>query len=304
MKKLSLIVLLVSMLSSQFALAQQDPQYTQYMYNQNIVNPAYAGLKESLSLTALYRNQWTALDGAPETITFSGHSPVGEKIGLGVSAIRDQLGPVEETNAFVDFSYTLDVSNKLKLALGIKAGASFLNVGLVDLELQDPNDPFFSQDISTTNPNIGAGAFFYGDNFYVGVSVPNFLNSTHLDENGLSIGSETNHYFGTAGYVFQATDNIKLKPSVFVKSAFDAPTSFDVNLNALFLEKFELGVSYRLDDSFSGLVGFQATPNFRIGYAYDAVTSQINNVAGSSHEVILSFDLVFKQKTLRSPRYF
>ena len=304
MKKLSLIILLISILSSEFALAQQDPQYTQYMYNQNVVNPAYAGSKESISLTALYRNQWTGLDGAPETITFSGHSPVGEKVGLGLSAIRDQLGPVEETNIFVDFSYTLEVSDELKLALGIKAGASFLDVGLSNIPLQDPNDPFFSQDVSTTNPNIGAGAFFYGDNFYVGLSVPNFLSSTHLDENGLSIGSETNHYFGTAGYVYQATEDIKLKPSVFVKSAFDAPTSFDVNLNALYLEKFELGVSYRLDDSFSGLVGFQATPNFRIGYAYDAVTSDINTIASSSHEVILSFDLVFKQKSLRSPRYF
>jgi type IX secretion system PorP/SprF family membrane protein len=289
---------------SQMASAQQDPQYTQYMYNINVVNPAYAGNKEALSLTALYRNQWAGFDDAPVTITFSGHAPVGNNVGLGLSVIKDELGPISETNAYADFSYTLQVGNKAKLALGIKAGATFHDVGLAGLDTQDEGDPFFSQDINNTYPNIGAGAFLYTDDFYLGLSVPNMLNSVHLDENALKFGSETNHYFATAGYVFQVNDNFKLKPSLMVKSAFDAPTSFDGNLNALFYDKFELGASYRLDDSFSGLVGFQATPTLRIGYAYDAVTSEIKTVAPSSHEVILTFDLVFNKKALRSPRYF
>jgi type IX secretion system PorP/SprF family membrane protein len=304
MKKLSLLVLLIAMLSTEFTTAQQDPQYTQYMYNMNVVNPAYAGSKEGLSATALYRNQWSGFDGAPETFTFSIHSPFGDKVGLGLSAIRDELGPVSETNVYADFSYTLEVGGNTKVALGIKAGATFHDVGLVDLELQDPNDPFFSQDISNTYPNVGAGAFLYGDNFYVGLSVPNLLNSVHLDENGLKYGSETNHYFATAGYVFQVSENVKLKPSAMVKSAFDAPLSFDANLNALFFEKFELGASYRLDDSFSGLVGFQVTDNIRVGYAYDYVTSDLDAVANASHEVIVTFDLFFNKRTLRSPRYF
>ena len=304
MKKFALIVLLVCIMGIDMAHAQQDPQYTQYMYNMNVVNPAYAGSKETLSLTALYRKQWTGLDGAPETITFSGHSPINDNMGLGLSAIKDELGPVKETNVYVDYSYTLQVSEKLKLALGLKAGATFHDVGLADLELQDPNDPFFSQDINNTYPNIGAGAFFYGDNFYIGLSVPNFLTSVHLDENGLKYGSETNHYFATAGYVFQVSENMKLKPSVMVKSAFDAPLSFDGNLNALFYEKFEIGVSYRLEDSFSGLVGFQATDYLRIGYAYDHVISELDAVSSASHEVILTFDVFFKKKSLRSPRYF
>ncbi|MBZ0327676.1 MAG: type IX secretion system membrane protein PorP/SprF [Altibacter sp.] len=304
MKKLSLIVLVVSLLCVDFASAQQDPQYTQYMYNMNVVNPAYAGNKEVLSITALYRKQWSGFDGAPETITFSAHSPISDKIGLGLSAIKDELGPVSETNVYADFSYTLQVSESLKLAFGLKAGATFHDVGLIDLELQDPNDPFFSQDINNTYPNVGAGAFFYGDKFYIGLSVPNFLNSVHLDENGIKYGSETNHYFATAGYVFDVSENMKLKPSVMVKSAFDAPLSIDGNLNALFYEKFEIGASYRLDDSFSGLVGFQVTPNIRIGYAYDRVVSDINVVSDASHEVILTFDLGFAKRALRSPRYF
>ncbi|MCW8982172.1 MULTISPECIES: type IX secretion system membrane protein PorP/SprF [Altibacter] len=304
MKKLSLLVLLVSILCIDYASAQQDPQYTQYMYNMNVVNPAYAGSKESLSVTALYRKQWSGFEGAPETITFAAHSPISDKIGLGLSAIKDELGPIKETNVFADFSYTLQVSESLKLALGLKAGATFHDVGLVDLELQDPNDPFFSQDINNTYPNVGAGAFLYAENFYLGLSVPNLLNSVHLDENGIKYGSETNHYFATAGYVFQASENVKIKPSVMVKSAFDAPVSFDGNLNALFYEKFEIGASYRLDDSFSGLVGFQATPAIRIGYAYDHVVSDINVVSDASHEIILTFDLIFNKRAMRSPRYF
>ena len=304
MKKLYIITLFLGILLFQEATAQQDPQYTQYMYNMNVINPAYAGSKEGIAITALYRNQWSGFDGAPETFTFSAHSPFGDKVGLGLSAIKDELGPVSETNVFADFSYTLQVTETIKIALGIKAGVTFHDVGLSSLELQDPNDPFFSQDINNSYPNIGAGAFLYADNFYVGLSVPNLLNSVHLDENGLKYGSETNHYFATAGYVFQLNENVKLKPSVMVKSAFDAPLSFDGNLNALFYEKFEIGASYRLDDSFSGLVGFQVTPNIRIGYAYDNVISDIQAAAGASHEVVVSFNLFFKKRSLRSPRYF
>jgi len=304
MKKLSLLLIFIVFLGFQDMSAQQDPQYTQYMYNMNVVNPAYAGSKESLSITALYRKQWSGLDGAPETFTFSAHSPISDKVGLGLSAIKDELGPISETNVYADFSYTLQVGENSKLALGIKAGATFHDVGLVGLDLQDPNDPFFSQDINNTYPNVGAGAFFYTDNFYLGLSVPNFLSSVHLDENALKYGSEVNHYFATAGYVFQVSDNFKLKPSVMVKSAFEAPVSFDGNLNALFYDKFEIGASYRLDDSFSGLVGFQINDNIRIGYAYDHIVSDLNVVADASHEVIITFDLFFNKRVLRSPRYF
>lgn len=303
-KHISILIVLITVLLFQETQAQQDPQYTQYMYNMNVVNPAYAGSKESLSITALYRNQWSGLDDNPVTFTFAAHAPISDKIGLGLSAVKDELGPIKETNVFADFSYTLQMSSSIKLALGLKAGATFHDVGLSSLELQDPNDPFFSEDIKNTYPNIGAGAFLYSEKFYIGLSVPNMLKSVHLDENGIKYGSETNHYFGTAGYVFQITDNFKLKPSVMVKSAFDAPVSYDGNLNALFYDRFELGASYRLDDSFSGLVGFQVTPNIRIGYAYDHVTSDIKTVGPASHEVVLTFDVFMKPRILRSPRFF
>lgn len=303
-KYLYILILFSAALLFQDGYAQQDPQYTQYMYNMNVVNPAYAGSKESFSLTGLYRTQWSGIDNNPITYTFSAHSPVGEKVGLGLSAIRDELGPVKETNVYADFSYTLQMSASVKLALGIKGGVTFHDVGLADLELQDPNDPFLSENINNTYPNVGAGAFLYGDNFYVGVSVPNLLKSVHLDANGIKYGSEVNHFFATAGYVFQISDNFKLKPSVMVKTAFDAPLSYDGNLNILLYDRFELGGSYRNDDSFSGLVGFQVTENIRIGYAYDHIMSDLKALGPASHEVILTFDIYSKPKVLRSPRFF
>ena len=299
---IALIVLLS--LSFQTVNAQQDPHYTQYMYNQAVLNPAYAGSKENLSLTMLYRNQWTGLDGAPDTFTFSGHSPVGEKVGLGLSLIADKIGPVKENNIYADFSYKLALGGNHTLALGLKAGVTLHDIALTDVALVDPNDPLFSQNVNQATPNVGAGLFFYSDKYYFGLSVPNFLSSVHLDENDLQFGSETQHYFITGGYVFQLSETTKFKPSFMVKSAFDAPTSFDLNANFLFFDRFEIGGSYRLEDSFSGMVNFACTPNIKLGYAYDRVVSDLNVVTNSSHEVFLQFDLNFPRKVSRSPRFF
>ncbi|MFT4804092.1 MAG: type IX secretion system PorP/SprF family membrane protein [Psychroserpens sp.] len=300
MKKFYIVIVLL--IATQ-VYGQQDPQYTQYMYNMNVINPAYAGSKENLSFGLLYRTQWAGIDGAPKTATFFAHSPIGEKVGLGLSVISDEVGPVKETNAYVDFSYTLKLGGEHNLAFGLKAGATFHDIGLAGIDLIDPNDPFF-ENISTTTPNIGAGFFYYTDSYYFAGSIPNILNSVHLDANGNKIGSEVAHYFFTGGYVFDLSANTKLKPSFLVKSAFDAPTSFDVNLNVLFWNKFEVGGSYRLDDSFSGLVNFAITPSLRVGYAYDSVTSDISRYAPASHEFMLLFDLNFPKKVSRSPRFF
>uniref|UniRef100_UPI00404A6161 PorP/SprF family type IX secretion system membrane protein n=1 Tax=Gelidibacter sp. TaxID=2018083 RepID=UPI00404A6161 len=300
MKKLYIIFLLLLAIEMH---GQQDPQYTQYMYNMNVINPAYAGSRENLSFGLLYRTQWVGIDGAPKTGTFFGHLPVGEKVGLGLSVISDEIGPVKETNAYADFSYTLQLGGEHRLAFGIKAGATFHDRGLRDISLIDENDPFFNN-VTGVTPNIGAGAFYYTDNYYLAFSVPNILSSVKLDANGTEYGTEVSHYFLTGGYVFQLSPNTKLKPSFLVKSAFDAPTSFDVNLNALFFEKLEVGASYRLDDSFSGLINFAITPSLRIGYAYDAVQSDIKRYAPSSHEFMLLFDLNFPKNVSRSPRYF
>lgn len=303
MTKTILTILFLNLITVAFA--QQDPQYTQYMYNQAIINPAYAGSNESLSLVSLYRNQWTGFEGAPKTLTVSAHTPLREKTGIGISFISDQLGPVKENNIYADFSYTINLGNSSKLAFGIKAGLTVhdiaLNSGIITFE---PGDPLFRSDVSKVTPNVGFGSFLYSDNYYIGLSVPNILNSTHLDNDGIAFGNERKHYFFTSGYVFQLSKQIKFKPSFLIKSSFDSPLSFDVNANFLFYDRFELGASYRNIDSFSGLIGFSITENIRIGYAYDHIISDLKIASTSSHEVFLVFDFYFKNKVSRSPRFF
>ncbi|NMH26487.1 PorP/SprF family type IX secretion system membrane protein [Flavobacterium silvaticum] len=290
------------------ASAQQDPHYTQYMYNMSVMNPAYAGSKESLSGGLLYRKQWVDIEDSPSTGTFFAHAPVGNNLGLGVSLINDRIGPVEETNAYIDVSYTLHLAGEHRLAFGIKGGATFHKVDFTQIypTLPDVGDGVFAgANPSETLLNVGAGLFYYTDKYYVAFSVPNMLKGKYLDYNGTNYGSETMHYFLTAGYVFQLTDNLKFKPSAMLKSAFKAPTSLDVSANFLFSERFEIGATYRLEDSFGGMVNFAIIRDvLKIGYAYDHIVSDLKTTTSSSHEVMLLFDITGSKKVSRSPRYF
>jgi len=311
MKKqfITLVILALFALDAQ---AQQDPHYTQYMYNMNVMNPAYAGSKETLSIGLLYRQQWVNVDGAPKTATFSIHSPVGKKVGLGLSVISDKIGPVEENNIYGDFSYTLNLGGEHRLAMGIKTGLTFQKVGLFsDIGngyVPHPDDVAFQQNSSNSYFNIGTGLFYYTQKYYLAASVPNMLEATYLDvhENGqqYEFGSEKQHFFVTGGYVFDLSDSTKFKPSFMVKSAFGAPVSLDLSANALFFDKFEIGATYRLDDSFGAMVNYAISPSIRVGYAYDHITSDLNVTTPSSHEFMLLFDLNLSKKVSISPRFF
>ncbi|ESU22680.1 hypothetical protein FEDK69T_19380 [Flavobacterium enshiense DK69] len=311
MKKIYFAILLLGAITTDMQ-AQQDPHYTQYMYNMNVVNPAYAGSKENLAIGVLYRDQWVNVEGAPQTLTFAASSPVGKNVGLGLSVISDKIGPVEETNVYGDFAYTLNLGGEHRLAFGLKSGVTFHNVGLFsDIGngyVPDGGDVAFSENVNNTYFNIGSGVFYYTDKYYVSFSVPNMLDAKHLDlhvdGDDYKFGSETQHYFLTGGYVFQLSENTKFKPSFMLKSAFSAPTSLDVSANFLFFEKFEAGATYRLEDSFGAMVNYRITPSIRLGYAYDHIISDLDATTKSSHEFMLLFDLNFPKKTSISPRYF
>ena len=311
MKKLYFTALL-AFLALTDSYAQQDPHYTQYMYNMNVINPAYAGSKEALSFGLLYRKQWVDIEDAPTTFSLSGSMPVGRNVGLGLSLISDEIGPVTEQNAYADFSYTLNLGGEHRLALGLKAGATFHKVGLfTDIgqsNVPDLNDPAFSENSSNVYPNVGTGVFYYTQKYYVAFSVPNMLKSKHLDIDNVNgkkqFGTESLHYFLTGGYVFDLSPSVKFKPFAMLKSAFDAPLSVDVSTNFLFNEKFEVGATYRIDDSFGAMVNYAISPSLRIGYAYDHIVSDLNVTTPSSHEVILLFDINFSKKVSQSPRYF
>ena len=306
MKKLYLVALVVFSITMELQ-AQQDPHYTQYMYNMNVINPAYAGSKENLSIGMLYRKQWVEIEDAPTTATFSGHAPVGKNVGLGLSVISDKIGPVEENNIYGDFSYTLELGGEHKLAFGLKAGLTLHQVGLfsdINHTLPDANDPAFAENTSNSYFNLGTGLFYYTNKYYLALSVPNMMKSKHLDFNGRKFGSEVSHYFLTGGYVFDVSENIKFKPFFMMKSAFNAPTSLDLSTNFLFNEKFEAGVTYRLEDSFGAMINYAISPNVKLGYAYDHIVSDLNVTTPSSHEIVLLFDLNFPRKVSSSPRFF
>ena len=311
MKKLYLALAVLTMFTFDVQ-AQQDPHYTQYMYNMNVINPAYAGSKENLSGGLLYRQQWVGLEGAPKTATLSLHSPVGKNVGLGLSAISDKIGPVEENNIYVDFSYTLNLGGDTRLAFGLKGGATFHKIGLSSDIGQgyvlQPGDVAFSKNANSAFLNIGTGAFFYTKKYYAAFSVPNMLNGKYLDvtqnNQEYQFGSTTQHYFLTSGYVFDISPNTKFKPSFMLKSAFNSPISLDLSANFLFFDKFEAGGTYRLDDSFGAMLNYRVTPNIRLGYAYDHVISELKVASPSSHEFMLLFDLNLPKKVSVSPRFF
>jgi type IX secretion system PorP/SprF family membrane protein len=305
MKKLYFIAVLALAVTE--LRAQQDPHYTQYMYNMSVMNPAYAGSKEALSGGVLYRKQWVEIEDAPTTGTFFIHSPVGRNVGLGLSVISDKIGPVEENNFYADFSYTLNLGGEHKLAFGMKAGLTMHKIDFQTIypTLPDVGDGVFGgANPSETFLNVGSGLFYYTNKYYLAFSVPNMLKAKYLDYSGRDYGTEEMHCFLTGGYVFDINANLKFKPFAMVKSSLNAPTSFDVSANFMLYDKLELGATYRVEDSFGAMVNFAITPGLRIGYAYDHIVSDLDVVTPASHEFMLLFDLNFAKKVSQSPRYF
>lgn len=301
----AILIVLVSLSFIDDIFSQQDPQYTQYMYNMNVLNPAYAGSRETLSLGVLGRLQWVNIDGAPRTLTFAAHAPVSEKVGVGLSVIADNIGPVKEQNLFADFSYTLQLSEKARLALGLKGGLTLHNLDLLALTTVNPDDQASLDLQNRAIPNFGAGAFYYTYKFYLGLSMPNILEVKYFEKgNGVFEASEKVHYFLTSGYVFDLSEVLKFKPSMMARVASGSPLSLDVSANFLLKERLEIGASYRWDDSVSGLVNFGITNDLRLGYAYDFTTSNLGDYNSGSHEVFLLWDLDLSRDDVVSPRFF
>ncbi len=294
--------------------AQQDVQFTHYMYNMSVINPAYATADESmLNLGGLYRTQWVGLEGAPKTGTFFAHTPLNEKIEVGISFTNDNIGNVvDENNIYADFAYVLPVGFESKLSLGLKAGVTLFNTDFNGFNLQSGDqstDIAFDENISRVFPNVGLGAFFFTKKYYLGVSAPNLLTTKHLEtQNGIkSTGVQSIHYFVTGGYVFDLNRDLKLKPAFMAKAVNGAPLSLDVTANVLIKERLELGLGYRLEDAMSALASFKVTPNLRIGYSYDYTTSNLGNFNSGSHELFVLFDVDLfglKGGYDRSPRFF
>jgi len=304
-----LVVLLIPILT----FSQQLPQFTQYMFNTVSINPAYAGSRENLSIVGLHRSQWVGIEKGPTTQTLSAHSPLrNEKMGLGLSVINDSPGYENFIYIYSDFSYTINVNEKTKLAFGLKAGFTHYKL---DQELLNEDevimDPFFSNISSRWNPNIGLGFYLHSNKWYVGLSAPRILNTDYNLTAQTSaieyIALERVGYYFITGYVFDVSSNLKFKPTFLAKATNGAPLSLDFSANFLMYDKFWLGGSYRYNENsttFGGLVDFQISDALRIGYAYETFVGGLRPYTGGTHEVLLMFELQQKTKRVKSPRYF
>jgi len=285
--------------------AQQDPQYTQYMYNTLTVNPGYTGSPGYLEATLQHRSQWVGIDGAPETQALTVHAPVNDQIGLGLSAVNDKIGPSEEVTVNGNFSYTIPVSFNSKIAFGLKAGARVLNIDWSKGTYYQGNDPLFNTNVNNqVMATVGAGIYYYSDKWYAGVSVPNFIRSDYYDDIQEAAVSDRLHYYVIGGYVFDLSDNLKFKPAIMAKIVSGAPITADVSANFLISERVTVGAAYRFDDSVSGLLGFQISRSFFVGYSYDYSVTELNKYNDGSHEIVLRFQLLPKSTRIKSPRFF
>jgi len=312
MKKL-ILTILFAVLSVGGLMAQQDAQYTQYMYNTMAVNPAYAGSRGTLSLTGLHRSQWIGLDGAPSTQTFNINAPVSERVGAGLSIVNDEIGNGTSQETYIDgvFSYTLNLARSSKLSFGLKASAHLLNIDFNKLRNYNneaagvglPNiDKRFS-------PNFGAGVYYHTDTFYAGFSAPNILETKHFDDSGEAtsyLAEERMNLYFITGYVFDLNPRLKFKPAALVKAVQGAPLQVDLSANFMLNEKFTLGVAYRYDAAASALFGFQVTDKFMLGLAYDRETTELGDSSfnDGSFEVLLRYDFLSRYRRIVAPRFF
>ncbi|MFH6994803.1 type IX secretion system membrane protein PorP/SprF [Flavobacterium sp. FlaQc-48] len=299
----------VLMFTAIVSYAQQDAQFTQYMYNTITINPAYAGSRGTLSVFGLYRTQWVGLDGAPTTSTFSVNSPINNSnLGVGVSFVNDKIGPTNENNLSADLSYTVQTSANFKLSFGIKGTANLFNLDVTKLNPENQGDPQFQDLKNKFSPNVGAGVYWHSDKAYIGLSVPNFIETNRYSESNSDVAiykSKINYYL-MGGYVFDLDhyQYIKFKPAVLAKMVEGAPLQVDVSANFMFMDKFVLGAAYRWSASLSAMAGFQVSDGLYIGYGYDHETTSLNKYNSGSHEIFLRYEFFRKNSKITTPRFF
>lgn len=300
--KLFLIAMMFTFIAS---FAQQDAQYTQYMYNTINVNPAYAGSRGALSVFALHRTQWVGIDGAPVTNAFSVNTPFNNSnLGLGVSIINDEIGPSTSNSISTDISYTIPVSESYKLSFGVKGTINIFNIDMNKLNPADQADPQFQNFDNELSTNIGAGIYLHSHKAYLGFSIPKFLEADAYNDNDVAIYKEKINYYLIGGYVFDLNSSIKFKPAFMTKLVEGSPLQVDLSANFMFDEKVIVGLAYRWDASVSAMAGFQISDAFYVGYAYDFETTELDNYNSGSHEIFLRYELFKKNNKMTTPRFF
>jgi len=300
MKKLIVIMIGFVWVNS---FAQQDPHFTQFFDNTLSFNPAYAGSKDVLNVTTLHREQWVGFEGRPVSTTFSVHSPLSYKsLGVGITYINDNVGPVQQNLFYGDISYSLRFKNKSKLAFGMKGGLNLINIGSNSLNTTTDSDPNLINNIrNQVNPNFGFGVYYHTPKWFIGASSPKLLEQSY---DGSTTNMERRHYFGHVGGVITLNSLWKLRPMSQVKFVPGAPMSLDVSVAGIYAERFYIGALYRLDAAVGAFVQYQISKQFKLGFATDFGTQEIRNYNYGTFEAMLSYDFIYKNSGVRSPRYF
>ena len=314
-KKSLLVTVLIVLSVCSEVYAQQDAQYTQYMYNTMSVNPAYAGSRGQLSIAGLYRSQWVGLEGAPKTQTLNLHAPIrNSRLGYGISIINDNIGDgvVQETQLDAVLSYTVDVSLEGKLSFGLKLGGNMLSLDFNGLNNFDSENIQGENIDNKFSPNFGVGVYYHTNKFYAGLSAPNMVETEYFDNSQRDSNSvqflskERMNFYLITGYVFDLNNNFKFKPAVLTKVVGGAPLQIDLSASFLFNDMFSFGAAYRWDAALSGMLGFQISDQLMIGLAYDRETTELGGTQfnDGSFEVFLRFELVKAFQRMVSPRFF
>lgn len=307
---LGILFLLVMLIGSMDTHAQQEPLYTQYMFNTVSVNPAYAGTRDAMNLLLLSRIQWSGLEGAPKTNTFTMHTPLNNyKMGVGFSIVSDKIGPVNNYYFNFNYAYRINLTDKLILSMGIKGGFYNYYVGLGSDMVEDPSDPAFQGNLERKfQPNAGVGLYLYTDKFYAGFSIPKMIQTdlSNAETNSTNVfGELKRHYFLMSGYVFDVSSDLKLRPSLIYKMVEGSPPSTDITAQMIYQEKYWLGATYRIGDAVAFLANVQISKQLMIGYSYDFSVSHLSSYNRGSHEIMISYDFDgFIKNKVKSPRYF
>ena len=304
--KRSTVFLILLLFTAWNVSAQQDPMFTQYMHNPVSINPAYAGSRGTLNVVAMNRQQWVGIDGAPKTLTISINSPfVKYNVGLGLSLIHDEIGPVKQTGIYADYSYHLKVSTTTKLAFGLKGGFNMYDINLLGLIGAQGDDHIALSGVQKLYlPNFGIGTYLYSDRFYLGFSIPKLLQNSLSDNSNTLASKEERHIFIMGGVVVDVAENIKFKPSTTIRLVSGSPVSTELSAAFLLHDKLWLGAMYRLGDSFGAMVKFDLTNQLSVGYSYDSTQSRLRRDSQGTHEIYISYDFAFRNRKILSPRYF
>jgi type IX secretion system PorP/SprF family membrane protein len=304
------LTLILITTGSQVLKAQYDPMFTQYMFNEMFINPAYAGSKEAVSLTALHRVQWIGFDGAPTSTTFSAHAPLMKNtMGVGLSFLNEKIGVTNRQLIYGDYAYRFPLG-KGKFSLGLMGGLNMIRENLLSVQTTQAGDQAFSQNIPTQMlPNFGFGMYYYTSRFYAGLSIPRMIDNNILSTaSGINTSNKVDvsrfHYYFVIGRLFDIGDNFKLKPQIMTKAVQNAPVEWDINLNALIKESLWLGASYRTGADVSAIVGYQFNPQFLASLSYDYTLTDIRNYNSGSVEIGLNYLFSFRGKKIVTPRYF